>query len=200
MFDWERLRKLKLSGYGKYWPLFIVMAYPLVHLPWSSPGAASWVQAIGSLIAIGVAIAVPWRLRLEELKRQAEAQRRAEMGQYFQLSKIIGLINRYSSELKDSRGSGLYGPNRLLLYGLFQEVQSQLSMLHAASHDRLLMKLVGDTKVALAAFTVRITPDDISGSSDLGRLVDKLSQIQTDADAYMAKEELEKPQRIGIPG
>lgn len=53
-----------------------------VQLPWMIPaannneGLAAWVQAVGSLIGLGVAIWVPWRIHQRELRAAAEPRLR----------------------------------------------------------------------------------------------------------------------------
>ncbi|MHB0842923.1 hypothetical protein ACYCGP_08785 [Stutzerimonas nitrititolerans] len=51
-------------------PLMVLLIYSILLLPWSSPNAPAWVQAIGSISAILVAIAVPAFQRRQDQKDQ----------------------------------------------------------------------------------------------------------------------------------
>ena len=187
-----------LGGAG-VWLLVGSVAY-WVKRGWLPPDASGWAQAIGSLAAVAVAIALPLRMRFVEIKRQASERRSAEMGLYFQLSKIIDMAKSFTVELKDSREGALYHAISMLVFGLLEDVQEQLSVLHAAGSDRLLMKLIVSTKIAIAKFCVCIIPDDISSSTDLNTLLGSLNAIQDDLNGYISREELITPQQIGVTG
>lgn len=51
-------------------PLVGFLGYGVWLLPWGSPAAPGWVQAVGALLSLAVAVAIPSFIRMSELKQQ----------------------------------------------------------------------------------------------------------------------------------
>ncbi len=67
-------------------------------LPWDSPNAPSWVQAVGSVVAIAIAVWLPWhernRRHAEEFKREIGLWRRL----YYAAFEISGHVDSLFNE------------------------------------------------------------------------------------------------------
>ncbi|QKE62767.1 hypothetical protein HNE05_05135 [Aquipseudomonas campi] len=188
-----------MIGSAAVWLLVGSVAYWVKH-GWLPADSAGWAQAIGAMAAIAVAIVVPWRLRAAEQRSRQDDRRAVEIGQYIQLIKVINTAERFVGELRNGRNGYSYGATRLLLYSLLQDIQQQFSTLLLATGDRLLLKHIQDVKVAIARFSDRIHPDDISNTQDVSNLLNGLRAARSSLEGYVASEELFKPHSVGITG
>jgi hypothetical protein len=97
----------------KWWELFVLLVGPAAALGfliefligWRVIGAAmqgqhapEWVQAIGSLVGLGIAIGVPWRLHVtERLRRLADDHARAKVVAVGTLADLESILDLASS-------------------------------------------------------------------------------------------------------
>lgn len=105
MLDKEFHIRFTLSDVGKalcFSPVVVVLLYLLICLPWGSNNAAAWVQAVGSVLAILVAIYISHqeRLRLEK-ERKLETERRSDERLYeaFHYLDTAWRVAAYASEV-----------------------------------------------------------------------------------------------------
>lgn len=91
--------KTALAGFAAFFITFTLSA-PETSQWHFSQWSAAWIQAIGSIIAILVAIYVPTKLELSKQKREQEERKRIEAAAHFILIReLAGIINYCSSRI-----------------------------------------------------------------------------------------------------
>lgn len=99
-------------------PVVVVFIFCMFALPWDSKDAPAWVQAIGSIVAIVIAIAVPYVQRQHALEAQADAEFRVRSDGYFAAISLvevqIRLLERCEVGWGWSSSYGLRDPERLV--------------------------------------------------------------------------------------
>ncbi|MBE0405264.1 hypothetical protein [Halomonas citrativorans] len=105
--------KTALAGFAAFFITFTLSA-PETSQWHFSQWSAAWIQAIGSIIAILVAIYVPTKLELSKQKREQEERKRIEAAAHFILIReLTGIINYCSSRIVAIDISGLDAPQAL---------------------------------------------------------------------------------------
>ncbi|WP_395503074.1 hypothetical protein [Ectopseudomonas mendocina] len=102
MLDKEFHIRFTLADVGKalcFSPILVVLVYVLICLPWESSNAAAWVQAIGSVLAIVVAVVVALYSHEKELQRRREDAETADYAHAMRLHMLVGETIRATEDL-----------------------------------------------------------------------------------------------------
>lgn len=173
---------LPLIGGAALWLLVGSVAYWVKHA-WLPANTEGWVQAIGSLLALVVAIGIPLTLKLQERATEREAKKQLQRAAYFQLGKLVEqiqylLMPKDAVLLKDFYGDGCHAAYLYLL-----NIAKRLDELETASADQQLMTYTHKVRVEVFSFVQHLEPRDKCGEFQRSRLkgrVDELArEIQT---------------------
>lgn len=201
MVRFEIFRKLKawslwalwwiLIGIVVSWLLVGSVAYWVKHglLP---PDASGWVQALGAILAVGVAVALPAWQRMGEKKLRQRQQREREITAYLQLEHLTVEVRALLVD------KGSYLPDNELTARCLGDVLSRLNQLTASSYDRHLLKLSLDLRIVVHGFLRLVSPIDKLEQQHRRNLLRETSDILVTIKSYMASVEKDEEVPLGV--
>lgn len=179
-----------MFGAAAFWLLAGSIAY-WVKLEWLPKDASGWVQAVGSVLAIFVAVIVPAMMKKDESRRRKITEIESVVGAYHQFRNLIQETQELlGSPIGSRRTNGAYGWAREFVYDRSLDVIERLNVLSLKSSDVLFLKHVYDVRMLVMEFIKLIFPDDVSGMTDRKRAVDDLSEIKSHVSDLIASETL----------
>lgn len=102
MLDKEFHIRFTLADVGKllcFSPVVVVLAYVVICLPWNSVNAPAWVQAIGSIAAIVVAVMIANHQQVVAMRRSKAEERQRAAGHAGRLAFLVLEIERVMSDV-----------------------------------------------------------------------------------------------------
>jgi len=178
-----------MFGTAAFWLLVGSIAY-WVRLEWLPKDASGWVQAVGSVLAIFVAVIVPAVMKKDERRQREITEVEGVVGAYHQFRNLIQETQKLLGSPVGSRKNGSYGWAREFVYDRSLDVIERLNILSLKSSDVMFLKHVYDVRMLVMEFIKLIFPDDVSGMIDRKRAVDDLSEIQSHVSELIASETL----------
>ena len=125
MIDKEFVIRFTLSDLGKgiiFSPILIILIASLMCLPWGNTNAPAWVQAIGSVLAIIVAV---WVAQL-----QASGQKRTIQAQNIEFAKKLSIILKQAFEGAHRAGGALDDPSKVINQSIFDRLKYGNRIVH----------------------------------------------------------------------
>jgi hypothetical protein len=178
-----------MFGTAAFWLLAGSIAY-WVKLEWLPKDASGWVQAVGSVLAIFVAVIVPAVMKKDERRQRKITEVEGVVGAYHQFRNLIQETQKLLGSPVGSRNNGSYGWAREFVYDRSLDVIERLNILSLKSSDVMFLKHVYDVRMLVMEFIKLIFPDDVSGMIDRKRAVDDLSEIKSHVSELIASETL----------
>ena len=196
MFDKNRMIERSLwalwylmFGAAAFWLLAGSIAY-WVKLKWLPKDASGWVQAVGSVLAIFVAVIVPAVMKRDESRRRKITEVESVIAAYYQFRNLIQETQELLGSPIGSRRNGAYGWAREFVYDRCLDVIERLNILSLKSSDVLFLKHVYDVRMLVLEFIKLIFPDDVSGPANRQKAVNALSDIKSHVSDLIATESL----------
>lgn len=179
-----------MFGAAGFWLLAGSVGYWVKH-GWLPKDTSGWVQAVGSILAIFVAVIVPAIMKRHETRRRQISEIEAELGAYYQFRNLIQETQDLLWQPIGSRqgGSG-YGWNREFVYDRCLNVIERLNILSLKSSKVLFLKHIYDVRMHVMDFIKLIVPDDVSGKADRDRIVEALTEIKSHVSKLIASQTL----------
>lgn len=180
-----------LIGIAVSWLLVGSVAYWVKH-GWLPPDASGWVQALGAILAVAVAVALPaWQRSGDERLRQKQ-QREREITTYLQLNHLVVEVRALLVE-KSS-----YLPDHELTARCLEDILGRLNVLTASSYDRLLLKLSLDLRIVVHGFLRLVSPIDKLERHHRRNLLQETVGILVAIHDYTASVEADGEMPIGV--
>lgn len=178
-----------MFGAAAFWLLAGSIAY-WVKLEWLPKDASDWVQAVGSVVAIFVAVIVPAVMKNDESRRRKITEIENVVSAYHQFRNLIQETQELLGSPIGSRNNGAYGWAREFVYDRCLDVIERLNILSLKSSDELFLKHVYDVRMLVMEFIKLIFPDNVSGLTDRRKAVDDLSEIKSHVSDLITSETL----------
>lgn len=178
-----------LFGSAIVWLLAGAVGY-WVKFGWLPKDASDWVQAIGSVVAIFVAVIVPARMKAHETQRRHIESIEDVVAAFYQFRHLISEAEVVLGSPIGSQNNGSYGWAREFVYDRCLDIIERLNTLSLKSSNVLFLKLVYDARMEVMEFVKLIYPDNISGPNDRVNIVNALSQLKSEVQGLIASETL----------
>jgi hypothetical protein len=177
-----------MFGAAAFWLLAGSVGY-WVKYGWLPKDTSGWVQAVGSMLAIVVAVIVPAIMKRHETRRRQISEIEAELGAYYQFRNLVQETQDLLSQPVGSRNGG-YGWSREFVYDRCLNVIDRLNILSLKSFNVLFLKHIYDVRMHVMEFIKLIVPDDVSGPNDRAELVNALTEIKSHVSKMIANQTL----------
>jgi hypothetical protein len=178
-----------IFGSAVIWLLVGAVGY-WVKLGWLPKDASDWVQAIGSVIAIFVAVIVPARMKAHETQRRHIESIEGVVATFYQFRHLISEAEVVLGSPVGNQNNGSNGWAREFVYDRCLDIIERLNTLSLKSSNVIFLKLLYDARMEVMGFVNLIYPDNISGPSDRVKIINALSQLKSDVQGLITSETL----------